>query len=73
MRNKTRPSTMMSRTMKKFETATTTYVYDGLEGILGGYLVGGTQHNKHLLSRFFGPRDCWHRRGATSKEDLFSC
>jgi hypothetical protein len=41
MRNKTWPSTMMS--MKKFETATTTYVYDGLEGILGGYLVGGTQ------------------------------
>jgi hypothetical protein len=28
---------------QKFETATTTYVYDGLEGILGGYLVGGTQ------------------------------
>jgi hypothetical protein len=44
MRNKTWPSTMMSRTMKQFETtATTTYVYDGLEGILGGYLVGGTQ------------------------------
>jgi hypothetical protein len=34
---------MMSRTMKEFETATTPYVYDGLEGILGGYLVGGTQ------------------------------
>jgi hypothetical protein len=34
---------MMSRTRKKFETATTTYVYDGLESILGGYLVGGTQ------------------------------
>jgi hypothetical protein len=32
---------MMSRTRKEFETATTTYVYDGLEGILGGYL--GTQ------------------------------
>jgi hypothetical protein len=43
MRNKTWPSTMMLPTMKKFETATTTYVYDGLEGILGGYLVGGTQ------------------------------
>jgi hypothetical protein len=33
----------MSPTIKKFETATTTYVYDSLEGILGGYLVGGTQ------------------------------
>jgi hypothetical protein len=43
MRNKTRQSTMMSGTMKEFETATTTYVYDSLEGILGGYLVGGTQ------------------------------
>jgi hypothetical protein len=29
--------------MKEIETATTTYVYNGLEGILGGYLVGGTQ------------------------------
>jgi hypothetical protein len=43
MRNKTRPFTMMSRTMKKFETATTSCIYDGLEGIMGGYLVGGTQ------------------------------
>jgi hypothetical protein len=29
--------------MKNFETDTTTYLYDGLEGILDGYLVGGTQ------------------------------
>jgi hypothetical protein len=43
MRNKTWPSTMMLRTMKKFNNATASYVYDGLEGILGGYLVGGTQ------------------------------
>jgi hypothetical protein len=28
---------------EKFEAATTTYVYVDLEGILGGYLVGGTQ------------------------------
>jgi hypothetical protein len=32
---------MLSRTMKKFETETTTYVYNGLEGILDGYTVGG--------------------------------
>jgi hypothetical protein len=41
--------------MTKFETDTTTYVYDGLEGILDGYLVEGTQQLKHLLSRFPGP------------------
>jgi hypothetical protein len=57
---------------ERFESATTTYVYDGLEGILGGYLVG-EHNNKHFLSRFFGPGGCWHRRGATSKEGLFSC
>jgi hypothetical protein len=33
----------MSQKMKEFESATTTYVYDGLEGILGGYLMGRTQ------------------------------
>jgi hypothetical protein len=60
--------------MKKFETGSTTYVYDGLEGILVGYLVEGEHNNKHLLSRFFGPGGCWHRRGATSKKKgLFSC
>jgi hypothetical protein len=34
---------MMLRTMKQFKTGTTTYIYDDLDGIVGGYLVGGTQ------------------------------
>jgi hypothetical protein len=28
---------------EKFETDTTTYIYDGIEGILDKYPVGGTQ------------------------------
>jgi hypothetical protein len=35
---------------KKIQTATTTYVYDGLEGILGEYLMGGTQQYASLES-----------------------
>jgi hypothetical protein len=34
---------MLSRTMKEFESITTTYIYDGLEGILDGNSVGGAQ------------------------------
>ena len=33
MRNKNWPLTMLSRTMKKLQTATTTYIYNGPEGI----------------------------------------
>ena len=36
MRNKKRQLTMLSRTMKKLQTATTTYIYNGPEGILVG-------------------------------------
>ena len=36
MRNKTWQLTMLSRTMKRLQTATTTYIYNGPEGILVG-------------------------------------
>jgi hypothetical protein len=36
MRNKTWQLTMLSRTMKRLQTATTTYIYNGPEGILAG-------------------------------------
>jgi hypothetical protein len=36
MRNKTWQRTMLSRTMKRLQTATTTYIYNGPEGILVG-------------------------------------
>jgi hypothetical protein len=36
MRNKTWQLTMLSRMMKKLQTVTTTYIYNGPEGILAG-------------------------------------
>jgi hypothetical protein len=36
MRNKTWQLTMLSWTMKRLQTATTTYIYNGPEGILVG-------------------------------------
>ena len=36
MRNKTWQLTMLSRTMKKLQSGTSTYIYNGREGILVG-------------------------------------
>jgi hypothetical protein len=33
----------------------------------------GDNVNNHPLSQFHGSGGCWHRRGDTSKEPLFSC
>jgi hypothetical protein len=42
MRNKTWRFTMLSRMMKYFQNGTTTYIGNGLGGILDGYWMGGT-------------------------------
>jgi hypothetical protein len=68
MRNKTWQLTMLLRTIKRLQTATTTYIYSTM--VLKAFWLDvewGEQRYNYPLSRFHGPGASWRRHGDTSK------